>query len=233
MKKQRAFTLAEVLITLGVIGVVAAMTMPSLIQNHQKKELLNQFKVAYSTMQTTFNKAEYDLGYKPLCFYRSDRPSTQVSAYLDEDCEEFWNYMYNNLKVVKFCKNNAYENGCIPDYNGFNEVYATKDPSLSEDDITQITNNCPAWRTKDNVRSQRAAVLSNGMIILYYGKGSMIFAIDVNGKKGPNKWGYDLFSFSTVSDVKSAALRLKAGIVCNGAEKGGKTTSQMMQSMGD
>lgn len=35
---QRAgFTLAEVLITLGIIGVVAALTMPSLIENHRKK----------------------------------------------------------------------------------------------------------------------------------------------------------------------------------------------------
>lgn len=39
-----AFTLAEVLITLGIIGVVAAMTMPSLIQNKQKKELETAFK---------------------------------------------------------------------------------------------------------------------------------------------------------------------------------------------
>lgn len=35
-KIKPAFTLAEVLITLGVIGVVAAMTMPVLIQNYQK-----------------------------------------------------------------------------------------------------------------------------------------------------------------------------------------------------
>lgn len=38
-KKIFAFTLAEVLVTLGVIGVVAAMTMPTLISNHQKKSL--------------------------------------------------------------------------------------------------------------------------------------------------------------------------------------------------
>ena len=42
--KKRAFTLAEVLITLGIIGVVAAMTIPTLISNYQKK----QFEVAFS-----------------------------------------------------------------------------------------------------------------------------------------------------------------------------------------
>lgn len=37
MKKVFAFTLAEVLITLGIIGIVAAMTIPTLINNYQKK----------------------------------------------------------------------------------------------------------------------------------------------------------------------------------------------------
>ena len=37
MKKISAFTLAEVLVTLGIIGVVSAMTIPTLMQNHQKK----------------------------------------------------------------------------------------------------------------------------------------------------------------------------------------------------
>lgn len=42
MKKLNAFTLAEVLITLGIIGVVAAMTLPTLIQNHQKQVYATQ-----------------------------------------------------------------------------------------------------------------------------------------------------------------------------------------------
>ena len=37
LKKRAAFTLAEVLITLGIIGVVAAMTMPAIISSYQKK----------------------------------------------------------------------------------------------------------------------------------------------------------------------------------------------------
>ena len=46
-----AFTLAEVLITLGIIGVIAAMTMPTLIANHRKTVLKTQFKKAYSELQ--------------------------------------------------------------------------------------------------------------------------------------------------------------------------------------
>lgn len=33
----KAFTLAETLITVGIIGIIAALTLPSLIENHQKK----------------------------------------------------------------------------------------------------------------------------------------------------------------------------------------------------
>lgn len=45
MKKIRnAFTLAEVLITLGIIGVVAAMTMPSLIQKQKERNMLQNLK---------------------------------------------------------------------------------------------------------------------------------------------------------------------------------------------
>ena len=51
LKKRAAFTLAEVLITLGIIGIVAALTMPALIANHQKKTLESQFKKAYSMLK--------------------------------------------------------------------------------------------------------------------------------------------------------------------------------------
>lgn len=51
MIKLRAFTMAEVLITLGIIGIVAAMTLPSLIGNYQKKQTAIQLKKFYSIMQ--------------------------------------------------------------------------------------------------------------------------------------------------------------------------------------
>lgn len=53
MKKQIAFTLAEVLITLGVIGIVAALTIPTLINSYQKHQYVTQLKKAY----TEFNQA--------------------------------------------------------------------------------------------------------------------------------------------------------------------------------
>ena len=60
------FTLAEVLITLGVIGVVAAMTMPVLVQNYQKKLVVTRLKHFSSTMQQAAQLREKDkiLGFK-------------------------------------------------------------------------------------------------------------------------------------------------------------------------
>lgn len=45
-----AFTLAEVLITLGIIGVVAAMTLPTLINNYRKQETIAKLKKVYSVL---------------------------------------------------------------------------------------------------------------------------------------------------------------------------------------
>lgn len=60
--KRPAFTLADVLITLGIIGVVAAMTMPSLIQNYQVKETVSRLKKFTSIMNNTILMAKNDYG---------------------------------------------------------------------------------------------------------------------------------------------------------------------------
>ena len=65
----RAFTLAEVLITLGIIGVVAAMTMPALVSHHQKMVFKNQYKKLYSTLYQAYNKSVYDVGGITDCYH--------------------------------------------------------------------------------------------------------------------------------------------------------------------
>lgn len=54
-KRERAFTLAEVLITLGIIGVVAALTLPTLINNYEKKVTVTKLKHFSSVMQQMTN----------------------------------------------------------------------------------------------------------------------------------------------------------------------------------
>ena len=46
-----AFTLAEVLVTLGIIGVVSAMTVPTLMQNYQRQSYVTQLHKVYNEVQ--------------------------------------------------------------------------------------------------------------------------------------------------------------------------------------
>ncbi|MBQ8459992.1 type II secretion system protein [bacterium] len=55
-----AFTLAEALITIGIIGVVAALTIPGLINNYKANRLRTQFLKSYSTIQQVFKRIETD-----------------------------------------------------------------------------------------------------------------------------------------------------------------------------
>ncbi len=64
MYKKFAFTLAEVLITLGIIGVVAAMTLPTLIQNYRKHIVETRLAKFYSTINQAIKLAEVEYGDK-------------------------------------------------------------------------------------------------------------------------------------------------------------------------
>lgn len=65
MMKCKAFTLAEVLITLGIIGIVAALTIPTLIANTKSQQFRSQFKKTLSTLNQAglMAKAQYDFDY--------------------------------------------------------------------------------------------------------------------------------------------------------------------------
>ena len=62
LKAKEAFTLAEVLITLGIIGIVASLTLPTIIEQHQKLETVTKIKKAYSTLSQAIERAKVDNG---------------------------------------------------------------------------------------------------------------------------------------------------------------------------
>ena len=64
MKKIKAFTLAEVLITLVVIGIIAAITVPVVMANHKKTETAAKLKKFYSTMSNNIALQEIQSGLK-------------------------------------------------------------------------------------------------------------------------------------------------------------------------
>ena len=62
MLNEKAFTLSEVLITLGIIGTVAAITMPSLINNYQKQSTAAKVKKFYNTINNAVNLSAAENG---------------------------------------------------------------------------------------------------------------------------------------------------------------------------
>lgn len=62
MYKKSAFTLAEVLITLGIIGVVAAMTIPTLLAKYQEKQTVTKLKQTYSILSQAIRSVQEDVG---------------------------------------------------------------------------------------------------------------------------------------------------------------------------
>ena len=74
--KKRAFTLAEVLITLGIIGIVAALTMPTLIGNYQKKQTVVKLKKVYTTLYQAVELSEEQNG--PMDYWDSNISSNDI-----------------------------------------------------------------------------------------------------------------------------------------------------------
>lgn len=67
-KNRKAFTLAEVLITLGIIGVVAAMTIPTLIANSRGQQYRSRLKKTISTLSQSarMSQSQYDFDFSGL-----------------------------------------------------------------------------------------------------------------------------------------------------------------------
>lgn len=120
--RKGAFTLAEVLITLGIIGVVAALTLPSLIQKYQEQVLENQLKKMYSTISQGIQKAMADDG-----VYRfSDTEFFQSCIYPEQKsgaCAQMVK-KYFNVAAVKSDRREYYDNVIQVEYMDGREVFS-------------------------------------------------------------------------------------------------------------
>ena len=167
--KKAAFTLAEVLITLGIIGVVAAMTMPSLIQNYQEKATVTKLKKCYSLVSQAYVSILNDEG-----------GSDTLQAGDDlEMMEKFGKY----LKYQKTCGRNK---GCFP--NVTYKSVTGNGYSKWEDDTTDRSRAILTDGTL--IMFNKSAMWGGGGNYLY----AQIY-VDINGFKGPNQLGRDFFYF--------------------------------------
>ena len=204
-KKLVAFTLAETLITLGIIGVVAAMTLPGLVADYQKKVLVNQFKKSYSNLSNALNLVQAEYGTVYDCY------NTGFGGYHLNECKPFFDAYVKKLNIIKECSD--WRNHCHSKYKTKAEVLAAGG---------EVNNNACTF---DIDSFTTYYTLADGSLFALQNYGNpqhhQVFpVVDVNGMKGPNKWGYDLYmlTFHRKNDGQNVIL---SNSVCAMKEKGG------------
>jgi len=177
---KRAFTLAEVLITLAIIGIIAAITIPSIIANHQKRTLETQFAKVYRTINQVVQLAIAEHG--DISTWDWKNAEASMSALEMDDFVK--KYLIPYLNVVKFCPTDKSVRGCFVDRD-------VKRPDGS------------LW-SNPNTTSRPQVVLADGTAIQFYLRNNCLgkkgwclsFDIDINGVKNPNALGKDFFYFA-------------------------------------
>ena len=210
--KKVAFTLAEVLITLGIIGVVAAITLPTLIQNYKNQAYVDQLKKTVSSFENGIkliiakegatSLTETELGkyiedsslssddlytkIKPIFKNNFNIIETYSASEIDEKLPNSTSGVITNVEVCKSyigkVKAIAYKqtnkNQCIS-IGGASINFSLADGAFVEFEkyvINPVDNN-------EDAKKIVAAVL-----------------FDINGLKGPNQYGYDVFQFLLIDD---------------------------------
>ena len=169
--RQCAFTMAEVLITLGIIGIIAAMTLPSLINNQKNKVLQAALKKAYSRHSEALLLVKAEAGvdnlYNEFMVYNLNAVGHYNYYYR---AQEFTSMYKNKLNVIGACK-----------YTKPPRTYTNnKEADVSIGGVTK-----PSWLLSDGTCAE---IMING--------GRVGLTVDVNGAgKGPNRFGHDIFVF--------------------------------------
>ena len=177
-RKRCAFTLAEVLITLGIIGIVAAMTLPSLISNYKYIVLENQLKAAYS-----------DLNQAAKLFQVHNGMSVSEYAATENALKEFSKEFNSVLKN----SNNSWDS---TDKDG-NTIGAS--PGYKWSDIKGEKQYAPICDTSGYFWDTQGRVIGFDDSP-YLGQNGPKVCIDINGQKAPNRYGVDYFVFMFTTD---------------------------------
>ena len=199
-KRKIAFTLAEVLITLGIIGVVVALTIPIIATKYRKYVLLNKIEHTYTLLNNTLERAKVDYG--------TDINQWEISEGTKLDRSTFFveNYMLPYLNVLQYCGSDYTKQGCFEHAKFLKEGVTTISPT--------------------NSYLGTSFILNNGTYVyLEVGRGNdsepedikrIQILFDVDGPdKGKNTYGYDVFRIelggddSTVSSLRDLADKNK------------------------
>lgn len=175
---QKGFTLAEVLITLGIIGIVAAMTMPVLTEKTKYKEFETRYKVAANLLYNAVNYFHSQELIMTESTYCTANPGTESSNYCKDGTYRVFSEVlaeaFTGIHALNKNGTGAYAAGKYYNFTG----KQTFDPGLLNDGYMELT---------------------NGMSVIVETGGTVSYPVvwfDVNGTANkPNRIGHDTFAF--------------------------------------
>lgn len=208
MKKQNAFTLAEVLITLGIIGIVSALTIPTLITKYKIKQHEIAFKKADTMIQEALKKSLYEMGYADASELNISKMSYDAgdSVALNQtisELNEIFLKQFKGIKQLPSCSD-LYFYTRIKQYYFFGE-----DPNgrCYNSETGHINGPYNTYLLPNNITISDISLRTSSNSKTYYFAGIQV-TFDTNGPyKGPNRLGHDIFTY--VSNQKAT------DVMCN------------------
>jgi len=193
-KTKSAFTLSEVLITLVIIGIVAALTIPTAISKYQKQQYVSGLKKAYSTLKTVTNQIIAEEG----------TPKASVGGWASSP-SAVYNIYKKHLSLTKDCGTGR---GCVDQLSS--------NGTGASDGFNSLKTGKPVYNNYELNSTFYKVILSDGTQLIFddyispqrnctheeLGSSEMCYAffVDVNGEKGPNTWGKDVYYFALKED---------------------------------
>ena len=179
---KKGFTLAEVLITLAIIGVVAALTIPVVVHKYQQKQFYTAFMKSYNTLTNAFDMSVADNG------------EPNAWSYNNSENEYFQKYLGDYLKVAAVCKGNPSACGASAGLKG--GLLNIKSSDILSDLEEAGFNDYYA-----GINREYSLLLQDGSLLMisfagdYSRPDEIDITLDTNGVKGPNIMGRDMHIF--------------------------------------
>ena len=191
MMKKFGFTLAEVLVSLGIVGIVASMTVPSLVTNNQNKTNAARLASVVSSIENAFGTMFTQEGVLSL-------DETEFYQHLtNQELEKAESVFGDYLKL--------HGSGTVTDFYGNNSPFKYIGSSAIPEDVA-ISDSIDVYQTKSGAllmfadgfnEITEAVAKENGISVT---KQYFLLRIDVNGKESPNIFGRDVFVFALCED---------------------------------
>ena len=209
----KAFTLAEVLITLGIIGVVASMTIPTLVTNYQDKVMVNKAKLAYSQVHNALKlyASTNDCYGNILCLYNPNKQNYEIAKDFSTVLRgsKVCNPNLAKSKRDTYCKS---EYGIKSQKNPYKEdgKYVAGDAIgvngrivLSNGMFYRVTRNTECKYQVEHIKRDEYGFDTGEITIGNYDVCMRIY-VDTNGLNEPNQWGRDIFelTISSTGEIK-------------------------------